>query len=126
MSITTYFRITLLFLVLTGLLMAIGYAVGLYFGDPLTFMLIGLGLAGIVNFASYFWSDTIVIKMARARIIQESENPTLYGIVRKVSQEAGIPMPKVGIVQQAQPNAFATGRGPRKAVVVATTGILDS
>jgi len=117
---------TMLFLVLTGLLMAIGYAVGLYFGDPLTFMFIGLVMAGLVNFASYFWSDTIVIKMARARIIQEGENPTLFGIVRKVSQEAGIPMPRVGIVKQAQPNAFATGRGPKKAVVVATTGILDT
>ncbi len=116
---------TMLFIVLTGLLMAIGYAVGLYFGDPLTFMLIGLVMAGVVNFVSYFWSDTIVIKLARARIIQESENPTLYEIVRKVSQEANIPMPKVGIVKQAQPNAFATGRGPKKAVVVATTGILD-
>jgi heat shock protein HtpX len=117
---------TMLFFVLTGLLMVLGYAVGWYFGDPLTFMLIGLVIAALVNFASYFFSDTIVIKMARARIIQESESPTLYGIVRKVSQEAGIPMPRVGIVDRPQPNAFATGRGPHKAVVVATSGILNT
>ncbi len=78
------------------------------------------------NFASYFWSDKIVVKMARARVIQEAENPTLYGIVRKVSQEAGIPMPKVGVVNQPQPNAFATGRGPSRALVVATSGILNT
>ena len=115
-----------LFFVLTGLLMQVGYAIGLYFGDPLLFMLLGLVLAGAVNFASYFWSDTIVVKMSRAKIIQESENPTLYSIVQKVAQEAQIPMPKVGIVNSPQPNAFATGRGPGKAVVVATSSILQT
>lgn len=126
MSASVYARIATLFFVLTGLLMLLGYAVGIYFGDPISFMLIGLIIAGLLNFASYFWSDKIVVKMARARIVSENENPTLYGIVRKVSQEAGIPMPKVGVVNQSQPNAFATGRGPGKAVVVATTGILDT
>ena len=106
--------------------MAIGYAIGLYFGDPLTFMLLGLVLAGLLNFVTYFFSDTIVVKMARARIIQENENPALYGIVRKVANQAGIPMPKVGIVQSPVPNAFATGRGPHKAVVVATSSILNA
>jgi heat shock protein HtpX len=62
----------------------------------------------------------------RAKLIQESDNPTLYGIVRKVANEANIPMPKVGIVESPQPNAFATGRGPNKAVVVATSGILNT
>jgi heat shock protein HtpX len=115
-----------LFFVLTGLLMLIGYAIGLYFGDPLTFMLLGLVLAGVVNFVSYYWSDSIVVRMSRAKIIQESENPTLYRIVQKVAQEAQIPMPRVGIVNSPQPNAFATGRGPSKAVVVATSSILQT
>ena len=115
MSASVYARIATLFFVLTGLLMLLGYAVGIYFGDPISFMLIGLIIAGLLNFASYFWSDKIVVKMARARIVSENENPTLYGIVRKVSQEAGIPMPKVGVVNQSQPNAFATGRGPGRA-----------
>src|SRR6267143_2128954 len=79
-------------------------------------MLLGLVFAAVLNFATYFWSDKIVVKMARAHVIQEDENPTLFNIVRKVSQEAGIPMP----------NAFATGRGPHKAVVVATSGILNT
>ncbi len=115
-----------LFFILTGLLMFVGYAIGLYFGDPLAFMLLGLILAGVMNFVSYYWSDTIVVKMSRARIIQESDNPTLYSVVRKVAQEAQIPMPRVGIVESQQPNAFATGRGPNKAVVVATSSILQT
>ena len=121
-----YFRMAALFLVLTGLLMLIGYAIGLYFGDPLTFMLLGLILAGVVNFVSYYWSDTIVVKMSRAKIIQESDNPELFAVVRKVADAAQIPMPRVGIVNSPQPNAFATGRGPNRAVVVATSSILQT
>ncbi|MDA4113534.1 MAG: M48 family metalloprotease [Thaumarchaeota archaeon] len=115
-----------LFFVLTGLLMLVGYAIGLYFGDPLAFMLLGLIFAGGVNLGSYYWSDQLVVRMTGARLIQESDNPSLYGIVRKVANEANIPMPKVGIVNNPQPNAFATGRGPSKAVVVATSGILST
>jgi heat shock protein HtpX len=115
-----------LFFVLTGLLMLIGYAIGLYFGDPLSFMLLGLALAGVVNFVSYYWSDSIVVKMSRAKIIQQSDNPTLFAVVQRVAQKAQIPMPRVGIVESPQPNAFATGRGPNKAVVVATSGILHT
>ena len=121
-----YVRMALLFFVLTGLLMLIGYAIGLYFGDPLLFALLGLVLAGVVNFVSYYWSDTIVVKMSRARIIQESDNPTLYGVVQRVAQRAQIPTPRVGIVDSPQPNAFATGRGPSKSVVVATSSILQT
>jgi len=117
---------TALFFVLTGLLMLVGYAIGLYFGDPLAFVLLGLVLAGGINIGSYYWSDQLVVRMTRAKLIQESDNPTLYGIVKKVANEANIPMPKVGIVESPQPNAFATGRGPSKAVVVATSGILST
>ena len=121
-----YTRMVALFFLLTGLLMLIGYAIGLYFGDPLAFMLVGLVIAGFVNFVSYYWSDTIVVKMSRAKIIQETDNPTLYSAVQRVAQRAGIPMPRVGIVNSPQPNAFATGRGPQKAVVVATSSILQT
>jgi heat shock protein HtpX len=121
-----YARMAALFFVLTGLLMLIGYAIGLYFGDPLAFMLLGLALAGVLNFVSYYWSDTIVMKMSRAKIIQQSDNPTLFGVVQSVAQKAGIPMPRVGIVSSPQPNAFATGRGPQKAVVVATSSALQT
>jgi heat shock protein HtpX len=121
-----YARMVALFFVLTGLLMLVGYAIGLYFGDPLGFMFLGLLMAGVLNFVSYYWSDSIVVKMSRAKIIQESDNPTLFGAVQSVAQKAGIPMPRVGIVNSPQPNAFATGRCPQKAVVVATSGILQT
>jgi heat shock protein HtpX len=121
-----YFRMAALFFVLTGLLMLIGYAIGLYFGSPLVFLLGGLVLAGVLNFVSYYWSDSIVVRMTRAKIIQEGDNPTLYAAVQRVAQKAQIPMPRVGIVNSPQPNAFATGRGPNKAVVVATSSILQT
>ncbi len=126
MPASIYVKMTLLFAVLTSLLMAIGYVVGLYFGDPLTFMLLGLGLAAVFNFVSYYYSDSIVIKMSRAKIINENENPTLFRVVRNVAQKANIPMPRVGVVDSPQPNAFATGRGPNKAVVCATSSILQT
>jgi heat shock protein HtpX len=127
MAASIYAKITVLFFVLTALLMVIGYVVGLYFfGDPISFMLLALGLAAVLNFVSYYYSDSIVMRMSRAKVIQEGDNPTLFRIVRDVAQKAGIPMPKVGIVESPQPNAFATGRGPNKAVVCATSSILQT
>jgi heat shock protein HtpX len=116
----------MLFAVMTGLLMAIGFAVGLYLGDPLAFMLFAFVLAAVFNFVSSYFSDSLVIRMTRAKIIQENDNPTLFRVVRDVAQKANIPMPKVGIVDSPQPNAFATGRGPSKAVVCATSSILQT
>jgi heat shock protein HtpX len=121
-----YAKITLLFAVLTALLMAIGFVVGLYFGDPYTFMLLALVLAAALNFVTYFYSDAIVLRMSKAKMIQESDSPGLFRAVRNVSQKAGIPMPKVGIVDSPQPNAFATGRSPDRAVVCATSSILQA
>jgi len=126
MSASIYLKITMLFAVMTGLLMVIGLAVGFYFGDPLGFMLLALILAAVFNFVTYYFSDSLVIRMSKAKIIQESDNPTLFGVVRNVAQKANIPMPKVGIVDSPQPNAFATGRGPSKAVVCATSSILQT
>ena len=103
--------------------MAIGFAVGLYIGDPLLFMGLALVLAAVFDFVSYYFSDSLVIRMTKAKMIEESDNPTLFRIVRSVAQKAGIPMPRVGIVDSPQPNAFATGRGPNKAVVCATSSI---
>ena len=126
MAALIYLKITMLFAVMTGLLMAIGLAVGLYLDDPLDFMLFALVLAAVFNFVSYYFSDSLVIRMTRAKIIQESDNPMLFRVVRNVAQKADIPMPKVGIVDSPQPNAFATGRGPSKAVVCATSSILQT
>jgi heat shock protein HtpX len=127
MTASMYAKITLLFFVLTGLLMLIGYVVGWYFfGDPVTFVGLALVLAAVINFVSYYYSDSIVLRMSKARIIQEGENPALFRAVRNVAQKADIPMPKVGIVNSPQPNAFATGRGPKKAVVCATSSIVQT
>jgi heat shock protein HtpX len=118
-------RTMALFTSLTILFMLLGFAVGyFFFGDPLTFMLIGLVFAGIMNFVSYEWSDKFVLWSTHTKLIQEQDNPQLYSIVRRVAEKANIPMPRVGMVESSQPNAFATGKGPKKAIVVATTGIL--
>ena len=127
MSASMYAKITVLFFVLTALLMVIGYVVGWYFfGDPILIVGLALVLAAAINFVSYYYSDSIVLKMSKAKIIQEGDNPTLFKVVRNVAQKAKIPMPKVGIVDSPQPNAFATGRGPNKAVVCATSSILQT
>jgi heat shock protein HtpX len=126
MSASIYGKITALFFLLTALFLTIGYLVGLYFGDPIGFVGIALVLAAVLNFVSYFYSDSLVLRMSKARIIQEGESPTLFRAVRNVAQKANIPMPKVGIVDSPQPNAFATGRGPNRAVVCATSSLMQT
>ncbi|QQG48041.1 MAG: M48 family metalloprotease [archaeon] len=126
MTASIYFRMTLLFTVLTGLLLGLGYLVGLYFGSPLLFTGGALVLAALFNFISYFYADSLTIRATRAKIITEEQSPVLFRAVRNVAQKAGIPMPRVGVVDSPQPNAFATGRGPNKAVVCATTSILQT
>lgn len=87
-------------------------------------MTIALIFALGMNFFAYWFSDKIVLKMYRAREVTESEAPDLYRIVRRLAQKAEIPMPKVYIMDQEQPNAFATGRNPKHAAVAVTTGIM--
>ncbi|MFZ5907247.1 MAG: zinc metalloprotease HtpX [Nitrospirota bacterium] len=77
-----------------------------------------------INFVSYWFSDKIVLKMYRAREVNETQAPELYAMVRMLAQKAGLPMPKVCLIDQEQPNAFATGRSPRHAAVAVTTGIM--
>jgi heat shock protein HtpX len=116
-----------MFTALTILFMVLGLVIGYAFQiDPIALSLVGLGFAAIINFVGYEFSDRFVLWSTHTRLIQERDNPTLYGVVRKVAEEANIPMPRVGIVNSAQPNAFATGKGPGKAVVVATTSILNT
>ncbi len=88
-------------------------------------MTIALIIAFAMNFISYFFSDKIVLKMYRAQEVTEAEAPVLYRIVRRLSQKAGIPMPKVYIIPDMSPNAFATGRSPQHAAVAATEGIMQ-
>ncbi len=111
---------TLLFLtVLTVLLIIVGGLLGGRSG-----MMVALVFAAIMNFGSYWFSDKIVIRIFRCRKIEERDNPKLFGIVRRVSQNAQIPMPKVYITPSDSPNAFATGRNPKHAAVAVTQGIL--
>jgi heat shock protein HtpX len=104
---------------LTLILISIGGALGGRTG--MTFALI---MAFGINFITYWFSDKIVLRMYKAREVTETEAPELYGIVRRLSQKAALPMPKVYIVDEDQPNAFATGRNPEHAAVAATTGIM--
>jgi heat shock protein HtpX len=87
-------------------------------------MTIALIFALAMNFFAYWFSDKIVLKMYRAREVNESEAPDLYNIVRMLSQKAELPMPKVYMIDEEQPNAFATGRNPEHAAVAVTTGIM--
>ena len=111
----------------TVALLALMTALLLYIGQ--LFGTGGLVIAGIIvvimNFGSYFFSDKLVLSMYRAKKVQAAEYPELYKIVSEVSNLAGIPMPKVYVVQNASPNAFATGRNPRHAAVAVTSGILQ-
>jgi len=87
-------------------------------------MTIALFIALAMNFFAYWFSDKIVLRMYGAREVSEAEAPELYSIVRTLSQKAGLPIPKVYIIDADQPNAFATGRNPRHGAVAVTTGIM--
>ena len=88
-------------------------------------MLIALLLGGGMNFFAYWFSDKMVLRMYGAREVDAASAPEYYAIVRELAGRAGIPMPKVYVIDEAQPNAFATGRNPQHAAVAATTGILQ-
>ncbi|MBW2567622.1 MAG: zinc metalloprotease HtpX [Deltaproteobacteria bacterium] len=104
---------------LTVLVMIIGNLLGGRQG-----MIIAFFFAVIMNFGSYWFSDKIVLKLYRAKPVSETEAPELHRTVRQLSQQAGLPMPKVCIMPSESPNAFATGRNPEHAVVAVTQGIL--
>jgi len=115
-----------LMILLFGMFTLIGWLIGGFFlGDWVLGSLVFLALAGVMNFVSYFWAHKIVLWSYRAKIVTEAEAPRLYGIVRRAAELSHLPMPKVAIVPTKTPNAFATGRSPKNAVVAATEGILD-
>jgi heat shock protein HtpX len=115
-----YIKTAMLMVILTLLLVFAGGALGGKSG--MTFALI---MAFFMNFITYFFSDKIVLKMYKAREVTEAEAPVLHRIVRRLSQKAGMPMPKVYIIPDMSPNAFATGRNPNHAAVAATEGIMQ-
>lgn len=112
----------------TGLLMAAIMAlfgmVGAVLGGGQG-MLLALALGFGVNLWAYWFSDTMVLKLYRAQEVDATTAPQLYNAVRELAARAGLPMPKVYLIDEAQPNAFATGRNPEHAAVAATTGILQ-
>lgn len=115
-TIKTVFLLTLLTVLLVFAGRLIGGNVGMAFA---------LVLAVVMNVSAYWFSDRIALSMARARPVTDAEAPELYKIVRRLAQTAGLPMPRVYVIEQAAPNAFATGRDPEHAVVAVTAGILD-
>ena len=86
---------------------------------------IGGYIGGAMNFFAYWFSDKMVLRMYNAQEVDETSAPQFYAMVRELAQRAGLPMPRVYLIDEAQPNAFATGRNPQNAAVAATTGILN-
>ena len=116
----SWLRTTLLLAALTALLLIVGQAIG-----GKTGMFFALVLAIVMNFSAYWFSDKIVLRMYNAQEVTTEQAPELYSIVRDLTQKAQMPMPKIYIVEDPTPNAFATGRNPQNAVVAVTTGILS-
>lgn len=119
-SMGNTFKTAFLLTVLTLLLMFIGQAFGGRNG-----MLMALGIAAVMNFVSYFFSDRIALAMYRAQPVTREELPRAYSIVERLTQKIGIPMPKIYVIPTDSPNAFATGRNPNHASVAVTQGILN-
>jgi heat shock protein HtpX len=113
------FKTFLLMLVLTVLLVIVGSALGGRSGAVYAFV-----FAALMNFFSYWFSDKIVLRMYGAKEVTQSEAPQLYGVVAELTSKASLPMPKVYIMENETPNAFATGRNPEHAAVAVTTGIM--
>ena len=117
-----------------GLLMGMGALVWLvvfaamtYFGNGTAGIVpIAVGIALISVWGSYFGADKLVLTMTGAKLIQESDNPKLFNLIHEVTIASGLPMPKVAIVVDSAPNAFATGRNPEHALIAFTTGILEA
>jgi heat shock protein HtpX len=116
-----YMRTAILLAGLTGLFMAVGYLIGGGSGA-----LIALIIAAATNLFSYWNADRLVLSMHGAEEVDEHSAPELVAIVRELAQRAGLPMPRVYLMDSPQPNAFATGRNPQNAAVCATTGLLNT
>ena len=116
-----YAKTALLLAALTGIFIAMGAAVGGRAGIVVAFV-----IALVMNLISLWKSDTMVLRMFKAREVDEQTEPGLVSLVRELSQRAGLPMPRVYIMDTPQPNAFATGRSPSRAAICASVGILQA
>lgn len=113
------FKTALLLGVLTSVLVLLGGALGGQHG-----MLLGLILAAVMNFGAYWFSDKIALAMSGAQPVEEAQAPELFRTIRTLATRAGLPMPRVFVIPQDAPNAFATGRNPEHAAVAVTEGIV--
>jgi heat shock protein HtpX len=116
-----WLKTTLLLAVLTGLLLWIGDALGGRQG-----LVMALVFAGVLNFVAYFFSDKIALAMHHAQPVGEADARDLYAVVAELAQRAHIPMPRLYVIPEMQPNAFATGRSPNHAAVAVTQGLLQA
>jgi len=114
-----WLKTTILMAGIVALFGVVGAAIGGANG-----MLLALALGGGMNIFAYWFSDKMVLRMYNAQEVDAASAPQFYGLVQELSQRAGLPMPRVYLIDEAQPNAFATGRNPEHAAVAATTGIL--
>jgi heat shock protein HtpX len=117
----SYFRTAIFLAALTALFMGIGFLIGGQGG-----MIVALLVAAAMNLFAYWNSDKMVLRMYGAREVDERSAPDLYGLVRQLATAAKIPMPRVFVMENPQPNAFATGRNPEHAAVAVTTGLLNT
>lgn len=103
------------------------FARGFGFDSPSSLGFVGMALivTGVINFFSYFYSDKMVMAISRAKQIQKKDHPQLFRTIENLSIASGLPMPKVYIIDDSAPNAFATGRNPKHSSIAFTTGILD-
>ncbi len=120
-KVKTYFFIA----IFIGFMSLIFYIIGQYYGDPSTFLLLGMIISLISGVSSYFYSDKIVLAMTRAKPATKEQYFDLYTVTENMAISAGLPMPRVYVIEDDAPNAFATGRDPKHAVVAATTGLLQ-
>src|SRR5512134_3668348 len=115
-----YVRTAVLLAAMTGLFLAVGFVIGGEAG-----MLVALAVAAAMNLFAYWNSDKVVLRMYGAKEVDRASAPQLHGIVETLAERAGLPMPRIYIIENDQPNAFATGRNPQNAAVAATTGLLS-
>lgn len=116
-------RTWLLMAVFLAIVVALGYLISFYYNNQ-AILYIAIVLSLVMNFASFWWSDKIVLSLAGARPADHDSNMELYRLVENLSITAGLPMPKLYIIEDRAPNAFATGRDKKHAVVAVTTGLL--
>ncbi len=112
-------KTVMLLALLTALLLWIGHAIAGQSG-----LMVALVMAAVMNFGAYWFSDRVVLRMYGAEEVSEAQAPELYGLVRELVARAGMPMPRLYVIPEEAPNAFATGRNPHHAAVAVTEGIL--